>query len=112
MLIYLMELRSSKRIIINSPAEIIVGEKRYASTIENLSDKGLYVTTAPLKSPIDFSPDTLLELRFKLMSGEKLNLQCMVKWSYQTPPHGFTNSLGLEVMDPPQAYMEFLENLE
>ncbi len=107
-----MELRSSKRIIVNSPAEIIAGDKRYASTIENLSVKGIYVTTAPLKFPLDFTSDMLLELRFRLMSGEKLNLQCKIKWSYQTPPHGYTHSIGLEVIDPPLTYMEFLKSLK
>ena len=106
-----MESRRFKRVVVDMPAEIIVGDSRYASSIENLSSEGIYIVTAPLKSPLDFVPDTPIELRFSLPSGERLHLSCRTKWSYQTPPHGYTNSIGLEVIDPPYTYMEFLKNL-
>ena len=47
----------SKRAILEIQAEIITGDKRYAGTIENLSNNGMYIITAPPKSEKDlFSP--------------------------------------------------------
>ncbi len=106
-----MEPRQQKRIIVNIRAEIVCGDKRYASTIENLSTEGAYVVTGPVKSSRDFAPDSMFQLIFRFPSGEKLNLNCVVKWSYQTPPHGLTNSIGLEIVDPPLTFKELLKSL-
>ena len=106
-----MKERQTKRIIINLPAELICGDRRYAGSIENLSPVGAYVVTAPAQSSLDFSPHSSLELRFRFPSGEKLNLHCIVKWSYATPPHGYTHSIGLEIIDPPLTYQETLTTL-
>jgi hypothetical protein len=107
-----MDARRSRRIIVNLPAEIVIGDKRYASSIENLSEEGAYIVTAPLKSSTEFIPESPLELRFAFPSGEKLNLHCKVKWSYQTPPHGYTTSIGVEIIDPPLTYKETLKTLQ
>ncbi len=94
----------------NVPAEIISGERRYASSIENLSPHGAYIVTAAAKGFPDIVPDTPLELRFRLPTGEKIKLGCRVKWSYLTPPHGYTNSIGLEILDPPVSYQEIFKS--
>ena len=107
-----MDARRHNRIITDLKAELIAGDTRHACNIENLSENGIYIVTAPGKSSLDFAPDLLFELRFKLPTGEKMNLQCTVKWSYPTPPHGNTNSLGLEITDPPLTYLEALEALK
>ena len=107
-----MDARLSRRVIVDLPAEIIWGDRRYAGSIENLSAEGAYVVTAPLKSQSGIPPDTIIEMRIHLPSGERLNLNCKIKWSYLTPPHGYTNSVGLEILDPPQAYKEYLKALQ
>ena len=101
--------RRHERKIVNIRAELVCGDRRYAGSIENISPAGVYVVTAPTRSTRDFAPDSALELRFKFPSGEKLNLHCIVKWSYSTPPHGLTNSIGLQIIDPPLTYKEFLK---
>jgi len=106
-----MEARSFKRKIVNIPAEIIDGDKHRAGTIENLSDNGIYVVIAPIKSEKDLSPGTELEIRFLLPSGEKMQLPCVVKWSYLTPPHGYTFSVGLNITTPPLTYQKALNTL-
>lgn len=106
-----MEARRHKRIMINLKAELIMGDTRHACFIENMSDTGIYIVTAPTKSSLDFAPESAFELRFKLPSGDKLNLQCSVIWSFPTPPHGYTNSVGLEIKDPPLSYLEALKEL-
>jgi hypothetical protein len=107
-----MEARQHKRIIVNLPAELIYRDKRHASTIENLSENGVYVVTAPQGGRSDFAPDTILELKFQSPAGEKYVLSCRVKWTYQTPPHGFTDSVGMEIISPPLPYKELLRTLK
>ncbi len=101
----------SKRAILEIQAEIITEDKRHAGTIENLSDNGMYIVTAPPKSEKVFFPGTEIEIRFRLPSEEKLALRCTIKWSYLTPPHGYTFSLGLKIKDPPLTYHEALNAL-
>ena len=108
---YKMELRRHKRAIVSLQGEIIVNDTRYASSIENLSDEGAYIVMANVQAAPNFSTDTCLELRFSLPSGEKISLHCKVKWLYQNPPHGYTNSLGLEIMEKPPEYNEALKTL-
>ena len=106
-----MESKRSKRVILNIPAEIIIGDNRRAGTIENLSNNGMYIVTAPPKSGNDFLPGTEIEIRFRLPSGKKLALHCKIKWSYLTPPHSYTFSLGLKIKDAPLTYQEALNSL-
>lgn len=106
-----MEAKRSKRVILELPAEIITENKRCVGTIENLSNNGMYIVTAPAKSEKDFSPGTELEIRFRLPSGEKLALHCKIKWSYLTPPHSYTFSIGLKIKDAPLTYQKALQAL-
>jgi hypothetical protein len=106
-----MDSRRSKRLIIDLPAEVIINDKRYAGTIANLSEEGIYIVTAPSKSSTELTPDTDLELRFQFPSGEKMALQCRIKWAYQTPPHGYTTSVGLVIIDSPITYKKLLQTL-
>ncbi len=106
-----MERRHSKRIIVNLKAELISGSVSYAGFIGNLSEDGIYLITDPTKTPVDFTPGTPLEVKFEPLTGETLCLNCMVKWSYKTPPHGLANSIGLEIIDTPLKYKEFLKTL-
>ena len=96
-----MKKRLSKRIIIGLKAEIISGDISCEGVIENLSEAGIYVITAPTKTEINFAPGTILEVKFQFLSGETLNLHCEVKWSYKTPPHGLTNRIGMKIINPP-----------
>lgn len=105
------ERRRSKRIIVKLKTEIVTESQGHTGFLENLSEEGIYMITAPANPMIDFPPGTSLELKFLLPSKELLNLKCKVKWSFRTPPHGLTNSMGLEIIDPPPQYMELLEAL-
>jgi hypothetical protein len=106
-----MDARQNKRFIVSLEAELILKDVHIASSIENLSERGVYVVAAPSKFFSEFAPDTCLELKFQLPSGEKQCLNCRVKWSYKTPPHGLTNSIGMEIIDPPSSFKESLRAL-
>jgi hypothetical protein len=106
-----MERRRFRRKIVSLKAELISGGVSYLGVIENLSEEGIYMRIAPTKNAIDFVPGTKVELRFQPSSEETLNLPCSVKWAYKTPPHGLTTSIGMEIINPPPEYKEFLETL-
>lgn len=95
-----MERRRSQRINVGFNAELISEGISYAVVIENLSETGINVITSPAKNAIDFTPKTPLELNFQPQAGETLNLNCRVIWSHKVLPHGLTNRIGMEILDP------------
>jgi len=104
-----MEQRRSKRIIVTLEAELILNDTSYKGFIENLSEDGVYVITSPTKTTVNFNPGETIELKFRLPSGEILDMNCRVVWSYKTPPHGLTNSIGMEIINPSQKYIDSLD---
>lgn len=86
--------------IVSLNAELISDGRSYSGFIENFSEDGIYMRTAPTKTPINFTLGTTLKLKFQPHSGEILCLSCKVKWLYKTPVHGLTNSIGLEIIEP------------
>ena len=107
------EKRHSKRIIIRLLAEFFSAGKDYVGAIENLSEYGICIRIFPLNSAIDFVPGTPIELEFKCLSGEKLNLRCEVKWifMYKEQTRGLITNMGMEIIDSPQKYKESIRNL-
>ena len=107
-----MDNRQAKRKIVNIKAELIYGEAHCASVIENISRKGVYAVASRTSTVSDFTPDSTVELKFEFPAGEKQHLHCRIKWSYKTPPHELTSSIGMEIIDASSAYSEILESME
>lgn len=78
--------------------------------IENLSETGIYMTTAPAKNS-DYVPGSEIDLELELSSGKVIHLTCHVKWLIDNSPEDLTNSVGLEIIDPPAEYREFVQTL-
>jgi hypothetical protein len=107
-----MERRRYERKIVKLNAERISGNERYAVFIENISENGIYMITAPSGVIMNYVPGTELDIKFQLSSGEILNLHCRVIWSYKRPPpDGSTDNIGMEIIDPPLRYKEFVRTL-
>ena len=108
-----MEKRHNSRIVDSLDAEIISGSVSYPGIIMNFSEKGLYMVTATANSVVDIAPSTALELKCKLPSGEKISLNCEVKW-FQTKnsPHGISFSMGMGILNPPEGYKKFIQTLK
>ena len=106
-----MEKRRSKRKINNFEADFISGRKKYAGIIENFSKSGLLVIAASIKSVTTFIPETTLTLTFQYSKGGKINLQCEIRWVHinKIPLYGFRYRMGVEIIDPPARFKEFLE---
>lgn len=105
-----MERRRSKRVTVNLKAERISCTENCSVFIENLSESGIYIITAPGKEST-YIPGAGLDLELELNSGKTINLNCNVKWAYKNSPEDKTSSVGLEIIDPPFEYKEFLRNL-
>jgi hypothetical protein len=107
-----MERRRSERKVVSIRAELVTDDATYTVSIENINKNGLYIVTKPEKVAIDFTPGKTYNIRFQTPSNELINLHCRVIWSYKTPPYGLTDSVGMEIIDPPPAYEEFFKTLK
>jgi hypothetical protein len=108
-----MDSRRSKRKIDNLEAEIVLDEMCYSGIVMNLSEKGLYMVTATKYSVDDIKPSKVIKMKCQLPSGDVLSMNCEVKWfRTKNSPYGITFSVGMEIIDPPVQYREFLRTLQ
>jgi len=108
-----MERRRTRRIKVNLKAERISGNKKYGVFIENISEHGIHMITTSAETHKKYTPGTDIDLKFQLVRGETINLQCKVRWAHlKVPPDGMTDSIGLEVIDPPVKYLQFIKTLK
>lgn len=107
-----MEKRRFKRIKVKLKAERISGDEKYGVLIEDISENGIHIITTPSNTHKKYTPGTDIDLKFLLISGETLNLHCKVIWAHsKIPPDGLTDSIGMEIIDPPPKYIEFVKAL-
>ncbi|MDH4027672.1 MAG: PilZ domain-containing protein [Nitrospirota bacterium] len=106
-----MERRNAKRITVNLKAERISCTRNCSVFIENLSETGIYMITVPAKNS-DYLPGNEIDLELELSTGKIISLNCNVKWAYDNSPDELTSSVGLEIIDPPKTYKEFINNLQ
>jgi len=109
---YRMDRRTAKRKIVRIEAELICGDVHCASVIENISPGGVYAIASPTTGSPDFAPETSVELKFEFPKGQKQHLRCRIKWSYKTPPHQLTSSIGMEIIEAPPTFHAVLESVE
>jgi hypothetical protein len=112
MMLHTMEKRVYKRIPVSLEAELITDDIRYVAFVGNLSENGINTIITPLKATTDFSPGTDLLLKFQLPSGEAVLLNCKKRWSYAISTQGLTKKMGMEIINPPEKYREFLHSLQ
>ena len=108
-----MDKRLSKRIPVRLEAYIFSGDKTYVGFIDNISGSGfqfLIVTT--ILAPKDFKPDNIIQLYFQVPSGETLKLFCKVKWYLKKSSDNKPATLGIEIIDPPPKFKEFIRTLD
>lgn len=81
--------------------------------IENVSEHGVHMVTLHKSTDGLFFPGKHIELKLRLSSGETVPLRCQVRWmSAEIPPDGVTDSVGLEIVDPPAEYVSFVRYLQ
>ena len=102
-----MEQRISKRIPVSLEAHLTWGGITYRAFITGISEKGLYVI-AP-SSAMDFAGrnKSAVTVEFHAAPDEMLELQCKEVWSDNDTSAHSTQTIGLEIQNPPPAYAEF-----
>jgi hypothetical protein len=109
-----MEKRRSERIPVSLDARLMRNGANGTGFIENICEHGLHLITASWKSESFYIPETILELRVQNPSGSKAHLHCEVRWVHinKTPIHGLTYRMGMEILNKPPEYNEFLNALK
>jgi hypothetical protein len=102
----------SNRIPVEINAEVSSNEIRHEGIIENLSEEGICMRITPTKTLKDFTTGIKLDLKFQLPSGETLNLFCKKKWSYKITSRSLMKRIGMEIIDPPTKYRDFITALQ
>ncbi|MEW6599930.1 MAG: PilZ domain-containing protein [Nitrospirota bacterium] len=104
-----MERRRARRVTINLKAERISCINNCSVFIENISETGIYIITAPGKKNT-YVPGSELDLELELSSGKTINLNCNVKWA-EDSKEDESKSVGLEIINPPAEYKDFIKTL-
>jgi len=96
-----MEQRISKRIPVSLEAHLTWGGITYRAFITGISEKGLYVI-AP-SSAMDFAGrnKSAVTVQFHAAPDEMLELQCKEVWSDNDTSAHSTQTIGLEIQNPP-----------
>lgn len=105
-----MERRRSRRRTVSLKAERISCTGNCSVFIENISETGIYMMTAPVTDNI-YKPGNDIGLELELASGEIISLDCNVKWAYDNETDALTNKVGLEIIEPPEEYKNFIKSL-
>lgn len=104
------EKRTSRRKLVRISAVLNYQGINYPGMVENISESGLYMILAD-RNMVDLSISSVHNLT--LLSGEKrFKISCRTIWSYPTPPYGLTTSVGMEIINPPTEFIEYLREIE
>lgn len=97
------------RIPVELDAKITLNGNKYCGIIRNISLGGILVST---NTTLDVLRDEKVEIKYKVSSKKTLHLCCRVKWfaSYDDA-HEFKFSMGLEIINPPDVYKDFLHSV-
>lgn len=106
-----MERRVYKRVPVGIGADITSDSKNYGAYIGNLSAYGLYLITVQTEGTVNFKVRKKFQLHYQIHTGETLHLYCRKRWLYTISPHSFINRIGVEIINPPLRYKEFLHDL-
>ena len=104
-----MSLETKK--IVNMKASLISDNNKHSGIIENLSKDSLYLRAITINPASDFTPGEFFEIHFQSHSGEDISLPGKVTWSYDTPPHGLTKSIGIKIQEENPEYDKLFDEL-
>jgi hypothetical protein len=106
-----MDKRRYERKPFRLKAGLIVDNQSYSCFTQNLSEYGAYIELDTSETPIEFYPETSVELKFQLPSGETLTVHGEVRWSRvnNTPSDHYETHVGIEILKPPSKFREFLK---
>jgi hypothetical protein len=99
-----LEKRRHIRVDYRADAEITFGDRSYRGMIENISESGIFKVAFPEKEIVDLIPGSALAVK---------NLRCEIKWLriYTVSPFALKYNMGIGIVNAPQEYKEFVEQL-
>ncbi len=99
-----MAIRTVDRIPVLIDVKINYDKSVYIGTLMNISESGMFIRTnkmpSPLQSQIEIS--ILLNEEVICVSGKLVREENI---------RGYYNGIGVEVLNPPQNYIDFIDNL-
>lgn len=98
-----MARRSTWRIPIRLSVILNCGSRVCPATVTNLSETGMFISEVT-----GFAEDSQFDISIPLKEGV---LHVPGKLVRLSKINGSKNGIGVELMDPPQNYLEFVENL-
>lgn len=105
------ENRAHRRKNVHLDAELDCGGIDHRAVIQNISSNGLCVVFTYRDSQSDRISEKKIHVTLYTASGQAMSLHCMERWSRPVSNHAFTISMGLEILEPPPQYDEFLKTL-
>jgi hypothetical protein len=106
-----MKKRAYERIPVKLEGKFISNDTSCIAYIRNVSAFGVNAIITPMNCSTDFLKEANHELIIHISSGDTITLNCIRKWSSSISPQGLTKEIGLEIIDPPKQYKEFLSTL-
>jgi hypothetical protein len=106
-----MEKRAYKRIPVKLEGKFFSNDTNCIAYIRNVSALGVNAIITPINCATDFHKKAKQELKIHISSGDTITLNCIRKWSSSISPQGLTKEIGLEIIDPPIQYKDFLSTL-
>jgi hypothetical protein len=88
----------------------ISGNTKYLGFIENFSEEGIFITTAPTTNPINISSHATHEVQFQLPSGEILTIPGKVeRFQTENSSYGLIYKISMKIINPPIKYKQILK---
>jgi hypothetical protein len=105
------EKRTYKRITANLEGVLLNDNISYVAFIRNFSEHGLNTIVTPLKTSVNFILQEKIDLKLNIPSGKTINLHCRKRWSHDISLSRLTKNIGVEIIEPPIMYIEFINTL-
>ncbi len=100
-----MEKRACHRIPVNVDIRYFCCSRIYTGTISNISEKGMLINTTEMCFPFDSQFEMFLPLK-----GEELRVPVSLSRILMLPDSH--DSIGVELLNPSQDYLEFVGSLK
>jgi hypothetical protein len=99
-----MGIRAFDRIPVLIDVEINYNKNVCTGTLMNISESGMFIRTNKMPSPLQSQIEISILLNGKLIrvSGKLVREENI---------RGYYNGIGVEVLNPPQNYIDFIDNL-
>ncbi len=99
-----MEKRLFERINVNVEVEFFSNENLYCGTVNNISEKGMFIRTKRIYFPFD------MQFEMRIPWEEKI-VYLPVNLNRMSTSPDSSDALAVEIAEPSPQYLEFLSNL-